>query len=485
MSERISKSTKSFRHGVHPGEHKELTALRLLERFPIPEEVVLPLNQHLGAPSKPIVGVGEKVYRGQKIADANGYVSVSLHASVTGRVKAIEKRHHPTGRLEEAFVIETDTSSPQTLYNEGPIEWESRPIDELLRLIQDGGFVGLGGAAFPTHVKLAVPEGKHAQYFMVNGAECEPDLTSDHRIMLEWADSIYLGIRIIMKILGAEKSFIGVETNKWDAIKSLAVRVPEDLPCEIVPLETKYPQGAEKMLITAVLKREVPSGKLPIDAQVVVQNVGTVAGIGDLFAYGQPLIERVVTVTGPGIRNPSTLLVPIGAELGQVLDYCGGLEENVRQVLFGGPMMGAPQQFLEVPITKGTSGILCLTDDQIRYRKEYPCIRCASCVDACPVFLNPSELGQLARVRRWDEMLHYHILDCMECGACSYVCPSNIPLVQRFRVAKAMLREKAVREAAAKREAEQAAEREKEREAAAEKEEESAAGGESKGAAPE
>ncbi len=468
MSERISKSKRSFRHGVHPGEHKELTESRLLERLPVPSEVVLPLNQHLGAPSKPIVGVGEKVYRGQKIAEAGGYVSVPLHASVTGRVKAIEKRHHPTGRLEDSFVITTDFNSPQTLYNEGPIDWESLPLDELLKRVQDGGFVGLGGAAFPTHVKLAVPEGKHAQYFLVNGAECEPYLTSDHRIMLEWADSIYLGIRIIMKLLGAEKSYIGVETNKWDAIKSLAGQIPADLPCEIVPLETKYPQGAEKMLISAVLKREVPSGKLPIDAQVVVQNVGTVAGIGDYFAFGQPLIERVVTITGSGIHNPSTLLAPVGAELGEVLDYCGGLKEDVRQVLFGGPMMGAPQQFLEVPITKGTSGILCLTDDQVKYRKEYPCIRCATCVDACPVFLNPSELGQLARVRRWDEMLKYHLLDCMECGACAYVCPSNIPLVQRFRVAKAMLREKAETEKAeaAEREAAEAREREPEETAA-------------------
>jgi electron transport complex protein RnfC len=461
MSNRISTSTKSFRHGVHPGEHKELTEGQPLERLPVPHEVVLPLNQHLGAPSKPTVGVGDKVYRGQKIAEAVGFVSVALHASVTGRVSAIEKRHHPTGRLEEAIVIATDIGSPQTLYKEGPIDWESLPVKQLLELIQNGGFVGLGGAAFPTHVKLAIPEGKRAQYFLVNGAECEPYLTSDHRIMLEWADSIFLGIRIVMKILDSEKTYIGVENNKWDAIRSMADRIPGDLSCEIVPLEAKYPQGAEKMLITAMLEREVPSGKLPIDAQVLVQNVGTIAGIGDYFAFGQPLIERVVTVTGPGIRTPSTLLVPVGAELGEVLEYCGGLKENVRQVLFGGPMMGAPQQHLEVPIMKGTSGILCLTDDQVSYRREYPCIRCATCVDACPVFLNPSELGQLARVRRWDEMVDYHIWDCMECGSCSYVCPSNIPLVQRFRVAKAMLKEKAAREAEAEKIEREKAEKEK------------------------
>ena len=461
MSQQGSHNAKSFRHGVHPGDHKGLTEGRPLERLPVPHEVVLPLNQHLGAPSKCIVAVGDKVYRGQRIAEANGFVSVALHASVTGRVTAIEKRHHPSGRLDEAIVIATDPGSPQTLYDEGPTDWEALSNEELLRMIQNAGFVGLGGAAFPTHVKLAIPEGKHAKYFLVNGAECEPYLTSDHRIMLEWADSIFLGIRILMKILDSEKTFIGVENNKWDAIRSMRERVPADLNVEIVPLEVKYPQGAEKMLVKAMLDREVPSGKLPIDAQVLVQNVGTVAGIGDLFSFGQPLIERVVTVTGPGIRNPSTLLVPVGAELGEVIEYCGGLEENVRQVLFGGPMMGAPQQYLEVPILKGTSGILCLTDDQVSYRKEYACIRCATCIDSCPVFLNPSELGQLARVRRWDEMVKYHIWDCMECGSCSYVCPSNIPLVQRFRVAKAMLKEQAARETAAEkaREALEAAEK--------------------------
>ncbi|UCG52219.1 MAG: electron transport complex subunit RsxC, partial [Candidatus Latescibacterota bacterium] len=333
-----------------------------------------------------------------------------------------------------------------TLYDERPVDWQNLPNEELLSMIQHGGFVGLGGAAFPTHVKLAIPEGKRVQYFFVNGCECEPYLTSDHRIMLDWADSIFLGIRVIQKILGAEKAFIGVETNKWDAIKSLNDKIPDDLPCELVPLETKYPQGAEKMLISAVLHREVPSGRLPIDVQVIVQNVGTVAGLGDLFAYGQPLIERVVTVTGPAVRNPATLLMPVGAKLGDILEYCGGLTEDARQVLFGGPMMGTPQFNFEVPVMKGTSGIVCFTEKEVRSRREYTCIRCSTCLDACPVFLNPSQLGMLARVARYEEMLDLNLMDCIECGSCSYVCPSNIPLVQRFRMAKAMLREKQARE---------------------------------------
>lgn len=452
------KTAKTFRHGVHPAENKQMTEGRFVERLPVPDEVILPLSQHLGGPSKPIVSAGERVYRGQLIAEASGFVSVPLHASVTGTVTAVEKRHHATGRLVESIVIATDPSSPQTLYDDRPLPWEQEEISDLIKVIQNAGFVGQGGAAFPTHVKLSIPEGKRVQYFFVNGCECEPYLTSDHRIMLEYADSLFLGIRVLHKILGAEKTFVGIETNKWDAIHYLERKIPEGLPCEIIPLKTKYPQGAEKMLVTAVLKRQIPSGKLPLDAQVLIQNVGTVAGIGDLFAYGQPLIERIVTVTGPGVRRPSTLLVPIGAKLADVLQYCGGLTDDTKQVLFGGPMMGAPQQHLEVPIMKGTSGILCLTAADIRYRKEYTCIRCSSCLDACPVFLNPSALGVLARVRRYEEMLDYHLMDCIECGSCSYTCPSNIPLVQRFRIAKAILREQQAREAREAREASEKAE---------------------------
>ena len=439
---------RSFRHGVHLDEHKELTEALPIERLPLAREVVLHLSQHLGAPSQATVQPGDYVYRGQRIAEPSGFVSVPLHASVTGRVRGIEKHPHPSGRLGEAIVIEPDHSSPQTLYDERPLDWASMDGPQLLDAIQAGGFVGLGGAAFPTHVKLKVPEGKHARWFLVNGAECEPYLTSDHRVMLEHADAIFLGIRVIMKILGAERTYFGIETNKWDALHHLRERLPADLPCEILPLRPKYPQGAEKMLLTAMLHREIPSGKLPIDAEVVVQNVGTVAGIGDHFLYNQPLIERIVTVTGPGVRQPATVLAPVGAHLEDVLAYCGGLTDDVKQVLFGGPMMGVPQHNLKVPIVKGTSGILCLRGKDVNIRREYPCIRCASCLEACPVYLNPSQLGQLARMGRYEAMLDYHVMDCMECGSCSYVCPSNIPLVQRFRVSKGLLREKQARERA-------------------------------------
>ena len=447
----LNQGAQSFRHGIHPEDYKAMTRDMPLERMPFMEEVVLPLRQHLGAPSVALVKPGDKVFRGQLIAEAPAFVSANLHASVTGTVKQIEPHHHASGKLEEAFIIERDPYSPQSLYGEQKIDWEDFSPEELIDHIKYAGFVGLGGAAFPTHVKMTVPEGKKARFFIVNAAECEPYLNSDYRILLEWTEAIFLGIRISLKILGAERAYVGIETNKQDAIDKLRREMPSDLPCEVVPLVTKYPQGAEKMLTDAVLDKEIPSGKLPIDVEVLVNNVGTVAGIGQYFSYRQPLIERVVTVTGPGIKRPANLIVPIGTRLSDVIEFCGGLHEHTRQILFGGPMMGSAQRFLDVPIMKGTSGLLFLTDQEVFPREEYACIKCLRCVDACPVYLNPSRLGLLAKERQYEAMMDFHILDCMECGSCSYVCPSNIPLVQRFRVAKGLLREQMAREKAKKK----------------------------------
>ncbi len=444
----FSEKIRTFRHGIHPHDFKEITRDLPIERMPFPEQVVLPLSQHLGAPSKPVVRIGDRVYRGQLIAEPGGFVSSALHASVTGTVIDIRPHNHPSGKLVDAIIIKTDPHSSQVLYDERSIPWQQMPKEELVSLIRNGGFVGLGGAAFPTHVKLSIPEGKYVKWFMVNAAECEPFLTADHRIMLEYYDSIFFGIRIIMKILGAEKTYIGTEVNKAPALEKLQQAMPEDLNCEIVPLETKYPQGAEKMLTEAVLHREIPSGKLPLDIHVIVNNVGTVAAIGDFFRFGQPVIERVVTVSGPGITRPANLLVPVGIQLSDVIDHCGGMREQTRQILFGGPMMGAAQRNLDVPVLKGTSGIIFLTGDIVEHRQEYPCIKCMRCVEACPVYLNPSRLGAFAKKRLYDEMLAFHLMDCIECGSCSYVCPSNIPLVQRFRVAKSLIREKMAREKA-------------------------------------
>lgn len=441
----LNSDRRTFRHGVHPGDFKEMTRDLPIERMPFVPEIVLPLSQHIGAPSKPVVQPGARVRRGQLVAEPDGFVSSTLHASVTGRVKAIERRNHPSGAPVNAVVIETDPVSAQTLYHEHRLDWETMAPGELIEAIRQGGFVGLGGAAFPTHVKLKIPEGKKAQFFIVNAAECEPYLNSDFRTLLEHTDRIFLGVRIFLKALGAVRAYIGTETNKPEAIERLRQRMPADLSCEVVALETKYPQGAEKMLIDAVLHKEVPSGRLPIDVEVVVNNVGTVAGVGELFEFGQPLIERIVTVTGPGIRRPSNLLVPVGTLLTDVIDHCGGMTDDVRQILFGGPMMGQAQRFLNVPVMKGTSGVLFLTDREVVHRDEYPCIKCLRCVDVCPVLLNPSRLGALAKAGLYEEMMDYNILDCMECASCSFVCPSNIPLVQRFRVAKGVLREEMAR----------------------------------------
>jgi len=446
MSYPLSTSVRSFRHGVHPEEYKEMTRDLPLERMAFPDEVVLPVSQHLGRDSVPTVAAGAYVYRGQMIGEAGGFVSSPMHASMTGNVTAVELRHHPSGKMVESVVIRRDPNSAQALFDERPIDWRAMSPKEIIDEIGRGGFVGLGGAAFPTHVKLSVPEGKRARFFIVNAAECEPYLNSDYRILVERSKEIFEGTRICMKALGAERAYIGTEWNKHDAAEALRASIPADLPCEIIDLKTKYPQGAEKMLIDAVLSREVPSGQLPIDVEVVVNNVGTVAGIGERFLYGQPLVERVVSVTGPGIRRPANLVVPIGTPLADVIAYCGGLLDTTRQILFGGPMMGTAQRFLDVPIMKGTSGVLFLTEERVVHRDEYPCIRCQRCVDACPVYLNPARLGALAKARLYEAMLDYHVLDCMECAACSFVCPSNIPLVQRFRVAKGLLREQKARE---------------------------------------
>jgi len=439
----------TFSHGIHPQDYKELTRDLPLERLPFMPELVLPLSQHLGAPSKPVVRPGERVQRGQLIAESSGFVSAALHASATGVVQAVEPHHHPSGNMVDAIVLRPDPDSAQALFGAGAIDWHSMDGAQVVELVRAGGFVGLGGAAFPTHVKLSVPEGKSVKFLLVNAAECEPFLNSDYRIVLEQTESVFEGTRVVMKALGAERAYIGVEDNKPEAIERLRTMMPPDLPCEVIGLPTKYPQGAEKMLTEAVLHKEIPSGKLPIDIHVVINNVGTVAGIGEMVRFGQPLIERVVTVTGPGIVRPTNLVVPIGTRLSDIIAHCGGLKDNVRQVLFGGPMMGSAQRFLDVPIMKGTSGVLFLTDFEVLPREEYACIKCQRCVDACPVYLNPSRLGALAKARHYEEMLDYHILDCMECASCSYVCPSNIPLVQRFRVAKVLLREQMAKQKAA------------------------------------
>lgn len=408
--------------------------------MPFPDEVVLPLRQHAGKPAVAVVKVGDHVERGDMVARADGFMSVPIHASAAGRVADIDWWPHIDGTMVQAVRLTVDRHALQLPRPRLIPRWEGLTPEQVIKAVQDGGVVGLGGAAFPTHVKLAPPKDFTVHTIIVNGAECEPYLTSDHRTMVEYPQRVLFGVRIMMHVLGVAKAVIGIERNKPDAIAAMQAAVPTDLDITILPLTVKYPQGAEKMLIHAVTGVEVPSGKLPVSVGVVVQNVGSAAAIAEVFETGLPLIERIVTVSGEGVKKPANLIVPVGTKLIDLLDYCGGLTDDAAEVICGGPMMGLAQPNLDAPVTKGTTGVVVLTRAQVRAPESYPCIHCGRCLDACPVFLNPSELGLLAKARHYEEMEGLHLADCMLCGSCSFVCPSNIPLSQLFSFSKLALR---------------------------------------------
>jgi len=436
----LSLRGRAFRHGVHPPEFKELTASRPIRRMPYPSEVVIPLRQHAGKPARLVVREGDRVLRGDVLGVADGFVSAPVHASASGRIVEIGLWPHPDGTMDTAVRIEVEPFSPQVPRPRLVPRWEDLGAEQIVEAVQQGGVVGLGGAAFPTHVKLAPPRDVHVETIILNGAECEPYLTTDHRIMVEYPERVQLGARIMLRTLGARRVVIGIEKNKPDAIDALERTLPADIDVSVLPLTVKYPQGAEKMLIHAVTGREVPSGKLPVSLGVMVQNVGSAASIAEIFETGLPLVERIVTVSGPGVREPSNLIVPVGTKVGDLLAACGGLTDDAEEIIFGGPMMGVAQSSLDVPIVKGTTGVVVLTAPQVNPADAYPCIRCGRCLDACPVFLNPSALAELARASRYEEMDAMHLMDCMLCGSCSYVCPSKIPLSQLFQASKSALR---------------------------------------------
>lgn len=434
----IERLRSGFRHGVHPPDLKDLTSHLPIRRMPFPEQVVLPMRQHAGAPARRLVEKGDRVERGDRIGAADGFVSSSVHASVSGVVRDVRLWPHPDGSMAESVLIDVDPVSPQVPRPRLVPEWEGLSRDEVVAAVRDAGVVGLGGAAFPAHVKLAPPDEVEIDVIVANGAECEPYLTGDHRTMVEHPDRVHFGLRVMMHTLGVDRAVIGVENNKPDAIEALSATVPPDLDVRVEGLEVKYPQGAEKMLIRALLGRTVPSGELPLHVGAVVQNVGSIATIAQVFSTGMPLVERIVTVTGPAVREPRNLVVPVGTRIEDVLAFCGGLSPNAERVVFGGPMMGNTQADLGTPILKGTTGIVVLARGSAAAGSGsvHPCIRCARCVEACPVFLNPADLGRLARAGRYEEMEALHLADCMLCGSCSYVCPSNIPLSQMFGLAK-------------------------------------------------
>jgi len=431
---------RSFSHGVHPPERKEASAGLPVQRLPFVSHYVLPLNQHLGAPAKPVVEVGDRVRRGQLIGEPGAFVSTSLHSPVTGLVRFIGRHRSVEGGYVQAIEIEADPFASQRFEPNPPPPWETLSTESFIAEVQRAGIVGLGGAAFPSHVKYSIPVGQRITDLLVNGAECEPYLTNDHRLMVERPQALLRGAEIVRSKLGAERVTIGVESNKPEAIEVLNRLVPPGGSVEIVDLPVKYPQGAEKMLIRAIYGKEVPSGQLPRDIGITVNNVGTIVAIADYFDTGMPLIERVVTVSGPGVTYPANLIVPLGTPVREVLRFCGGLKAATREVVLGGPMMGRAISSLDVPIVKGSSGILAFTASETGRSKEYPCIRCGRCVEACPYFLNPSRLARLAKARMFEEMKRFHVAECVECGSCTYSCPSGIPIVQMIRSAKDDLR---------------------------------------------
>lgn len=437
--------SNTFKHGVHPEDFKALTNHKPIRRLPFASTLTLPLSQHAGAPSTPLVKAGQEVVRGQPIASADGFVSVPLHAPATGRIKSISLMPTARGPKTPCIILQVYKGATQLELYENPHDIETMTGDEIIQAVQDAGMVGLGGAAFPTHVKMKPPPEHHVDTLVANGCECEPYLTCDHRIMLEQPSNIITGIRLLQRALGVSKATIGIEDNKLDAVQAIVDKLQQNDQISVHAVQTKYPQGAEKMLIKSLLNRSVPPGSFPSSIGVSVFNVGTLAQIGELLPHGRGVIERVVTVSGPGVEKPGNYLVPVGTPVKFLLQHAGATP-RAHEVILGGPMMGMSVSALDVPVTKAMSGMVVLeqNDPDIQSSPEHPCIRCGWCVEACPMQLNPSMLGMLAASSDYQTMAdEFHLNDCFECGSCSYVCPSNIPLVQYFRIAKSINRDRA------------------------------------------
>ncbi len=434
----------TFARGIHPPGHKS-TAGMPIRRMPFAPRMILPLAQHIGKPAVPLVRAGEEVVRGQPIARADGLMSLPLHAPADGVIEAIELKPSARGPWVESIVLRVyEASTQEVRWANPPDNLDAMSPEAVSQAIQDAGIAGMGGAVFPAHVKLTPPKGTPIDTLVVNGAECEPYLTCDHRVMLEFPGDVIRGIQLAMRSCGAQRAIVGIEDNKLDAVEMLRQHAPANGSIHIQAVKTKYPQGAEPTLIYALTGREVPRGARCSAIGVLMNNVQTMAYIGRLIPAGEGVIERVVTVAGPGVDQPGNYLVPIGTPMRYLMEYAGA-RGTERQIIMGGPMMGESVASLDVPIVKGTSGVLVMPEQQIATpARIYPCIKCGECVNVCPKGLNPSMLGMLAAGREYETMAEQYALgECFECGCCSYVCPSHIPLVQQFRIAKGVLRERA------------------------------------------
>lgn len=423
--------------GIHP-EGNKISAQQPIVVVPIPHIVYIPVSQHLGAPAKPLVEKGDIVKTGQLIAKGEGFITANVHSSVSGKVLKVDEITDYCGYRRLSIIIESDGDEwMETIDRTAELKTECLlDAGSIINKINEMGIVGMGGATFPSHVKLNVPEGKKAEYLLINGVECEPYLTSDHRLMLEKGREIMVGITILMKSLHVNKAMIGIENNKPDAIQYMNSLTSEFRGITVHALSVKYPQGAEKQLIKALINREVPSGKLPIEVGCVVHNVGTAYAVYEAVQKNKPLIERIVTVTGKAVQKPSNLLARVGTPINELISMAGGLPDDTGKIISGGPMMGRALSATDAPITKGTSGILLMTEKESKRNKPMNCIRCGRCITVCAMGLEPFLLAKLSENQSWEEAEAAHIMDCMECGSCQYTCPSARPLLDHVRLGK-------------------------------------------------
>jgi electron transport complex protein RnfC len=432
------------RGGVHPPGNKESTFDKPIRNAPLPAVAVVPFSQHIGAPSKPVVAVGDHVEEGQVIGEPAGFVSSSVHSPIPGTVTGIRAIYLPGGVKTDAAVIELDGEFSRLGKPARTREWMNLGTDAILNLLRDHGVVGQGGAAFPSHVKFAVPKGRVCEVFLVNAAECEPYLSADHRLLVERTGDLIEGIRVVRKLLDPRRVVIGIESNKPDAIELLKPFCSSE-GIEIAVLKEKYPQGAEKNLIEAILGVEVPSGRLPIEVGVINANVGTLVSVCEAVRDDKPVIERVVTIAGGAVADPGNIRTRVGCSVGDLIEECGGLVETPEKFVSGGPMMGFAFGSLDTPVVKGTSGILALTAREVRSFAPTACLSCGRCVDACPMGLMPTLIFKNVEHERLDEAAALGLDDCVLCGACAYACPAHIPLVSAFRAARGRRRRLAAR----------------------------------------
>ena len=427
------------RGGVHPDDKKALSKDKKLEKLPLPKEIVVSMSQHLGAPATLVKKKGDEVKRGEVIGEESGYISASVHSPVDGIIKDIKKVRVSSGAVADAAVIECSPEQSDCFTEKH--DWKNLSSEEIVKLIREKGIVGMGGATFPTAVKVTIPMGKEVDALVINGVECEPYLTSDYRLMMEKPDEVLEGVMVAAKAVNPKRIIIGIEANKMDAVSVIASRSAADShPIEVMPLKTKYPQGDEKQLLKATIGKEVPSGKLPLDVGAVVCNLGTCFALYEAAVFHKPLIERVITVSGEGINEPKNLIAPIGTKFSDLIAYCGGEKEDAAELVAGGPMMGFAVSDADTPMVKGSGGLLSLPlmiDDFTA-----PCVLCGKCVQHCPMGLQPNKMFRNIKYGNYQAAMDLGLMDCKECGCCAYTCPSHLPLVQGFKLGKKMGRKK-------------------------------------------